>query len=108
MLVLPIYVVGRVPLACQCVESVTHIISTIAAKLQGSGRAGTIVNDVHTHAVAVAESVVIDTSHCQLVDVARKLNAVATICPAVLAEQAVGTARQQHHADRNSHIYNVV
>ena len=85
-----------------------HIISTIATKLQGSWRAGTIIDYIHTHAVAIAKSVVIDTSHCQLVDVARKLNAVAAICPAVLTEQSVGTARQQHHADRNSHIYNVV
>ena len=71
MLVFPKKIVGRTPFIVRLIKGVAHIIATVAANLQGSRSIAIVIYDVNTHHVAIAETVVVDAGHGNLVNVAR-------------------------------------
>ncbi|CCZ13489.1 unknown [Prevotella sp. CAG:1092] len=71
MLVFPEKVISGVPLIVRLIESVAHIVATVAANLQRARVVAFVIYNVHTHHVTIAETIVINTSHSKLVDVAR-------------------------------------
>ncbi len=95
VLVFPVEVVGGTPLVVCLVKSVAHIVATVATRLQSARIVAVVINDIHAHHVTIAETVVVDTCHCQLVDVARELYAVAVVLTASAIEQVVATSRQE-------------
>ena len=48
-----------------------HIIATVSANLQGTRSIAIVIYDVNTHYVAIAETIVVDAGHGNLLDVAR-------------------------------------
>ena len=100
MLVFPEKVISGVPLIVRLIERVAHIIATIAIYLQGSRLVSLVIYDVNAHHVAVAETVVVDAGYGKLVDIARKLDAVAVVLLGLVAEEVIATARQEHGSCR--------
>ena len=47
-----------------------HVVTTVAANLQRTRIVTFVIYDVHTHHVAIAETVVVDSGYGKLVDVA--------------------------------------
>ena len=87
------------------IKRVAHVVAMVAAHAQRAGGATVVVYDVHAHNVAVAEAVVVDTRHRQLVYVASKLYAVCAMLPSALVVHTVGASREQHGACQHCDIY---
>ena len=105
VLVFPVEVVGRVPLIVRLVERVAHVVATVAAGLQRAWCAAVIIDNVHAHHVAVAEAVVVDARHRQLVDVAGELYAVVAVLLSPLFKHVVGAGTKQQGNNHSSQIY---
>ena len=105
VLVFPVEVVGRVPLIVRLVERVAHVVATVAAGLQRAWCAAVIIDNVHAHHVAVAEAVVVDARHRQLVDVARELYTVIAVLLSPLFKHVVGAGAKQQGNNHSSQIY---
>ena len=105
VLVFPVEVVGRIPLIVRLVERVAHVVATVAAGLQRAWCAAVIIDNVHAHHVAVAEAVVVDTCHRQLVDVAGELYAVVAVLLSTLFKHVVGAGTKQQGNNHSSQIY---
>ena len=67
-LVLPIYLVGRIPFVCGLVECEAHIVSAVAFILKSARSISVIVDDIDAHNVSVAESFVIRSCGIFLID----------------------------------------
>ena len=100
MLVFPEKVISGVPLIVRLIESVAHIIATVAVYLQGSRLVSLVIYDINAHHVAVAETVVVDAGYGKLVDIARELDAVAVVLLGLVAEEVIATACQEHGSYR--------
>ena len=100
MLVFPEKVISGVPLIVRLIESVAHIIATIAIYLQGSRLVTLVIYDVNAHHVAVAKTVVVDAGYGKLVDIARELDAVAVVLLGLVAEEVIATACQKYGSCR--------
>ena len=76
---------------------VANIVTTIAVGLQCARCAAIIINNIHTHHIAVTEAAVVDTRHRELCDIARQLYAVFAVkFAAVLVIQIVRTSGKHH------------
>ena len=76
---------------------VANIVTTIAVGLQCARCAAIIINNIHTHHIAVTEAAVVDTRHRELCDIARQLYAIFTVqLTACLIEERVGTSGKHH------------
>ena len=57
------HLISGVPLIVRLIESVAHIIATVAVYLEGSRLVSLVIYDINAHHVAVAETVVVDAGY---------------------------------------------
>lgn len=67
--VFPIKVVCGIAFVVGLVESMAHIVTSVTACFQCSWVVSFVIDDIDTHHIAVAKTIVIDASYCKLVDV---------------------------------------
>ena len=98
MLVFPEEVVSGIPLIVGLVEGMAHIVASVTAYFQCSWVVSFVIDDIDTHHITIAETIVVHSGHCQLVDVARELYAIAVVLVVAATEQVVATSRKNHHS----------
>ena len=94
VLVLPIQVVGRVPLISGLVKRMPNIVSSVSADLQRAGRIAVVVDNVDAHHVAVAKSVVVYSRNRHLVNLTGQGYRHFAADESVTVEEVVGAACQ--------------